>query len=78
MTFCFQVDNRDAEIDRLNGLLEGGRPFDVVALESRNRSNERLISHLNIQVDSITDHYYGDAYKCATQINRINWLVGYV
>ena len=69
MTFCFQVDNRDAEIDRLNGLLEGGRPFDVVALESRNRSNERLISHLNIQVDSITDHYYGHAYKCVTQIN---------
>jgi len=31
-------------------LLDGGRPHDVVALEARNRSNERLISHLNIQV----------------------------
>ena len=46
----FQVETRDTEIDRLSRLLEGGRPYDVVALESRNRSNERLISHLNIQV----------------------------
>ena len=38
------------EIDRLSRMLEGGRPYDVVALEARNRSNERLISHLNIQV----------------------------
>ena len=47
---CLQVENRDGEIDRLTQMLEGGRPYDVVALESRNRSNERLISHLNIQV----------------------------
>ena len=44
------MDARDTEIDRLTGMLEGGRPYDVVALEARNRSNERLISHLNIQV----------------------------
>ena len=31
-------------------MLEGGRPSDVVALEARNRANERMISHLNIQV----------------------------
>ena len=48
--FCFKVEHRDDEIERLQRMLEGGRPFDVVALESRNRSNERLISHLNIQV----------------------------
>ena len=44
------METRDTEVDRLSRLLEGGRPYDVVALESRNRSNERLISHLNIQV----------------------------
>ncbi len=32
-------------------MLEGGRPGDVVALEAKNRANERMISHLNIQVD---------------------------
>ena len=45
-----QLDSRAAEIERLTKLLDGGRPHDVVALEARNRSNERLISHLNIQV----------------------------
>nr|CAB3229903.1 centrosomal protein of 135 kDa [Phallusia mammillata] len=46
-----QVEGRDREIDRLNRSLEGGRPHDVVSLEAKNRSNERLISHLNLQVD---------------------------
>ncbi|CAH1777332.1 unnamed protein product [Owenia fusiformis] len=32
-------------------MLDGGRPYDVVALEARNRANERLISQLNIQID---------------------------
>ncbi|XP_052721802.1 testis-specific gene 10 protein-like isoform X2 [Crassostrea angulata] len=45
------VANRDEEIERLNRMLEGGRPSDVVALEARNRANERMISHLNIQID---------------------------
>jgi len=49
-----QVDSRQAEIDRLTRLLDGGRPYDVVALEARNRGNERLISHLNIQVNPPT------------------------
>ncbi|XP_078481084.1 centrosomal protein of 135 kDa isoform X1 [Ciona intestinalis] len=46
-----QVEGRDREIDRLNRSLEGGRPQDVISLEAKNRSNERLISHLNLQVD---------------------------
>ncbi|KAK3100318.1 hypothetical protein FSP39_018085 [Pinctada imbricata] len=46
-----EVESRDEEIDRLNRMLEGGRPSDVVALEARNRANERMISHLNIQID---------------------------
>lgn len=45
-----QIESRDAEIERLGRVLDGGRPYDVVALEARNRSNEKLISHLNIQV----------------------------
>jgi hypothetical protein len=40
----------------MKNLLEGGRPYDVVALEARNRSNERLISHLNIQVNTCFLH----------------------
>jgi len=50
MVFLSQVEARDAEIERLGRVLDGGRPYDVVALEARNRSNEKLISHLNIQV----------------------------
>ena len=46
----FQVEGRDEEVERLNRMLDGGRPSDVVALEARNRANERMISHLNIQV----------------------------
>ncbi|XP_071511617.1 centrosomal protein of 135 kDa-like [Diadema antillarum] len=46
-----QVDNRDQEISRLSRLLEGGRPLEVVSTEAQNRSNERLISHLNIQIE---------------------------
>ena len=46
----FQVEGRDEEIERLSRMLDGGRSSDVVALEARNRANERMISHLNIQV----------------------------
>lgn len=48
---CSKVDLRDAEVDRLTRMLEGGRPYDVVALEARSRQNERTVAHLNIQVD---------------------------
>lgn len=47
---CFQVEARDEEIDRLTKMLDGGRPSDVVSLDAKNRANERMISHLNIQV----------------------------
>ncbi|OWF52870.1 centrosomal protein of 135 kDa-like isoform X1 [Mizuhopecten yessoensis] len=49
--FRQQVEGRDDEIERLTKMLDGGRPSDVVALEARNRANERMISHLNIQID---------------------------
>ncbi|XP_067662962.1 centrosomal protein of 135 kDa-like isoform X1 [Haliotis asinina] len=54
-TFRQQVEGRDEEIERMSRMLDGGRPADVVALESRNRANERMISHLNIQVDFLSN-----------------------
>lgn len=31
--------------------MDGGRSPDVLSLETRNKTNEKLIAHLNIQVD---------------------------
>lgn len=50
-TLRTQVETRDREIERLNRSLEGGRPHDVLSLEAKNSANERLISHLNLQVE---------------------------
>ncbi|CAG5129994.1 unnamed protein product [Candidula unifasciata] len=50
-SFREQLSHRDEEISRLTRMLDGGRPSDVVALQAKNRANERMISHLNIQVD---------------------------
>uniref|UniRef100_UPI00398F6C8A centrosomal protein of 135 kDa n=1 Tax=Pristiophorus japonicus TaxID=55135 RepID=UPI00398F6C8A len=49
--FRRQVEARDEEIERLNRTLEGGRPHDVISLEAKSKSNERLIAHLNLQVE---------------------------
>ena len=38
------------KIERLSRMLNGGQSSDVMALEGRNMANERMISHLNIQV----------------------------
>ncbi|XP_005501252.2 centrosomal protein of 135 kDa [Columba livia] len=46
-----QVELRDKEIERLMLALDGGRSHEVLSLESRNRSNEKLINHLNLQVE---------------------------
>ncbi|XP_007496489.1 centrosomal protein of 135 kDa isoform X2 [Monodelphis domestica] len=48
---CKQIELRDLEIERLSVALDGGRSHDVLSLESRNQSNEKLITHLNIQID---------------------------
>ncbi|XP_036377259.1 centrosomal protein of 135 kDa isoform X3 [Megalops cyprinoides] len=50
-----QVEERDGEIERLNGALSGGRPHDVISLEAQNISNEKLISHLNLQVEYLQE-----------------------
>lgn len=46
-----QVDLRDREIQRLGLALDGGRSHDVISLEARHRSNEKLVAHLNLQVE---------------------------
>ncbi|XP_051928718.1 centrosomal protein of 135 kDa-like isoform X1 [Hippocampus zosterae] len=50
-----QVSERDQEIDRLNRVLHGGRPLDVVSLEAENASNEKLIAHLSLQVEYLQE-----------------------
>ncbi|XP_071343000.1 centrosomal protein of 135 kDa isoform X2 [Trachinotus anak] len=50
-----QVEERDKEIERLNCVLHGGRPHDVISLEAQNISNEKLISHLNLQIEYLQE-----------------------
>ncbi|CAF1055145.1 unnamed protein product, partial [Didymodactylos carnosus] len=51
VTYYTMVENRDREIERLGRLLDGGRSADVLALESKLKSNEKLIAHQNVQID---------------------------
>uniref|UniRef100_A0A8B9BYI7 Centrosomal protein 135 n=1 Tax=Anser brachyrhynchus TaxID=132585 RepID=A0A8B9BYI7_9AVES len=46
-----QVELRDKEIERLMLALDGGRSHEVISLESRSKCNEKLIAHLNLQVE---------------------------
>uniref|UniRef100_A0A8C5K928 Centrosomal protein 135 n=1 Tax=Jaculus jaculus TaxID=51337 RepID=A0A8C5K928_JACJA len=46
-----QIQLREREIERLSMALDGGRSPDVLSLETRNKTNEKLIAHLNVQVD---------------------------
>ncbi|XP_063166215.1 centrosomal protein of 135 kDa isoform X3 [Candoia aspera] len=46
-----QVELRDIEIERLALALDGGRSHDIISLEARSRSNEKIIAHLNLQVE---------------------------
>ncbi|XP_028300534.1 centrosomal protein of 135 kDa-like [Gouania willdenowi] len=50
-----QVKEREKEIERLNPALQGGRPHDVISLEAQNISNEKLISHLNLQIEYLQE-----------------------
>jgi hypothetical protein len=50
LTLCPQIELREREIERLSIALDGGRSPDVLSLETRNKTNEKLIAHLNIQV----------------------------
>ncbi|NWU55527.1 CP135 protein, partial [Dromas ardeola] len=46
-----QVELRDKEIERLVLALDGGRSHEIISLESRSKSNEKLITHLNLQIE---------------------------
>ena len=46
-----QIENREAEIERLTEMLKGGRPPEALAAEGARTSNERMVAHLNIQID---------------------------
>ncbi|CAL8394837.1 unnamed protein product [Boreogadus saida] len=46
-----QIQGSDKEVERLNHALSGGRPHDVISLEAQNVSNEKMIAHLNLQIE---------------------------
>ncbi|XP_006757858.1 PREDICTED: centrosomal protein of 135 kDa isoform X1 [Myotis davidii] len=46
-----QIELREREIERLSNALDGGCSSDVLSLETKNKTNEKIIAHLNIQVD---------------------------
>ena len=46
-----QIENREVEIERLTEMLKGGRPPEALAAEGARVSNERVVAHLNIQID---------------------------
>ncbi|XP_041862587.1 centrosomal protein of 135 kDa isoform X2 [Melanotaenia boesemani] len=50
-----QVEERDKEIERLNHVLRGGRPHEVISLEAQNINNEKLIAHLNLQIEYLQE-----------------------
>lgn len=50
MTLYLQIELREREIERLSIALDGGRSPDILTLETKNKTNEKLIAHLNIQV----------------------------
>ncbi|XP_061593989.1 centrosomal protein of 135 kDa isoform X2 [Cololabis saira] len=50
-----QLEERDKEIERLNHVLRGGRPHDVISLEAQNISSEKLIAHLNLQIEYLQE-----------------------
>ncbi|XP_023614068.1 centrosomal protein of 135 kDa isoform X3 [Myotis lucifugus] len=46
-----QIELREREIERLSNALDGGCSSDILSLETKNKTNEKIIAHLNIQVD---------------------------
>ncbi len=46
-----QIENREEEIGRLTALLKGGRPPEALAAVGARETNERMVAHLNIQID---------------------------
>ncbi|XP_063096572.1 centrosomal protein of 135 kDa isoform X3 [Cavia porcellus] len=46
-----QIELREREIERLSVALDGSRSPDILSLETKNKTNEKVIAHLNVQVD---------------------------
>lgn len=46
------MEHRDKEIDRLGRLLEGGRPIHAVMKDRKQDSSEKVVAHLNVQVNA--------------------------
>ncbi len=46
-----QLEAREEEIGRLTSLLKGGRPPEALAAVGARETNERMVAHLNIQID---------------------------
>ena len=69
------MENREAEIERLSGMLRGGRPPEALAAEGARESNERLAAHLNIQVQC-TCMYVATVYMyvCGYSVHVCMWL----
>lgn len=52
-TLSHQIELREREIERLSGVLGRGGSPEILSLETRNKANEKLIAHLNIQVRTL-------------------------
>jgi len=48
-----QVENRDRDIERLQRALDSSRSADVLALEAKLKSNEKIIAHQSAQIDCL-------------------------
>jgi len=59
------VETRDKEIERLNRLLDGGRPVEAVLREGKKDSSERVVAHLNVQVYS--------TMSCLCSVKNLYW-----
>ncbi|XP_051475238.1 centrosomal protein of 135 kDa isoform X3 [Apus apus] len=64
-----QVELREKEIERLVLTLDGGRSYEVLSLESRSKSNEKLIAHLNFQKE--IERKYSEIQELEETITRL-------
>lgn len=61
-----QLENREDEITRLSSMLKGGRPPEALAAVGARETNERMVAHLNIQIDFLQQANHELEKKLAT------------
>jgi hypothetical protein len=49
--FSLKIDSRDRDIDRLQRIQDNDRTGDLIKLEAKLKSNEKIITHQNAQVN---------------------------